>query len=104
VPRAARKLLTVGSLGRRSAGFPSAAYAGLRLGDPGMTRTCDLRFRKPFSAQQCQYLKSIVLQMCCIDGPRQTFGRQFDPATNGRFAPGAAVAGKRMHTRAVFKR
>jgi hypothetical protein len=27
-----------------------------------MTRTCDLRFRKPFSAQQCQCLQFVALQ------------------------------------------
>ncbi|HWN76613.1 MAG TPA: hypothetical protein VNN81_01755, partial [Bradyrhizobium sp.] len=29
----------------------------------------------------------VVLQMCCIHGPSQIFGRQFIPSTNGRFAP-----------------
>jgi hypothetical protein len=28
-----------------------------------MTRTCDLRFRKPFSRQRCQGVRGAVLQM-----------------------------------------
>jgi hypothetical protein len=32
----------------------SALALNMNDGDPGMTRTCDLRFRKPFSAKQYQ--------------------------------------------------
>jgi hypothetical protein len=51
-----------------------------------MTRTCDLRFRKTSFSP-----KSIVLQMCGIEGPRQTFGPSSSQTTNDRFAPTAVT-------------
>jgi len=55
---------------------------------PSDTRTKnDLRFRKPFSAQQYQRLKFAVLQMCCIEGYSKLSVANVSQTTNDRLAP-----------------
>jgi hypothetical protein len=68
-----------------------------------VTVTTDLRFRKPFSAQQYQLLRFIVLQMCCIDGLRQTFGRDHERPLCAKTGPSSNVAFDPNRTSAVSR-
>ena len=59
--RGARSGQRANNIGRPRGRVLLALYAFERWRS-GMTRTCDLRFRKPFSAQQCCCLKFVALQ------------------------------------------